>query len=114
MNLLMKKLVFLCTFLSVFHLFSQEDAWVYLKDKPNSSSYLEAPLSILSQRALDRRARQNIPLDVKDVPVNTSYYDQIKSTTGIMVLAKSKWLNAIHVQGNQTVINELAATFSFM
>ena len=95
----MKRLLLFFVLLSTLQLFSQEDAWVFLKDKPNSSSYLEAPLSILSQRALDRRARQNIALDSKDVPVNASYYNQIKSTAGITVLAKSKWLNAIHVQG---------------
>lgn len=110
----MKKLLLLFVLLSTLQLFSQEDAWVFLKDKPNSSSYLEAPLSILSQRALDRRARQNIPLDSKDVPVNASYYNQIKSTAGITVLAKSKWLNAIHVKGTQTAITTLAATFSFV
>ena len=114
MNLLMKKIVFLCTFFSVCHLFSQEDAWVFLKDKPNYAVYLESPLSILSQRALNRRARQNIPLDVKDVPVNASYCAQLQNATGITVLATSKWLNAIHIQGAQTAINELVATYSFI
>ena len=110
----MKRLLLFFVLLSTLQLFSQEDAWVFLKDKPNSSSYLEAPLSILSQRALDRRARQNIALDSKDVPVNASYYNQIKSTAGITALAKSKWLNAIHVQGTQTAIATLAVTFSFV
>ena len=58
--------------------------------------------------------RQNIALDSKDVPLNTSYYNQIKNATGITVLAKSKWLNAIHVQGTQTAIKNLKATFSFI
>ena len=110
----MKKLFPLFVFLISLPLFAQEDAWVYLKDKPNSATYLATPLTMLSQRALDRRTRQNIVLDSKDVPVDISYYSQIKSATGITILAKSKWLNAIHVQGTQTDINNLKSTFSFV
>lgn len=91
-------------------LFSQiniEDAWVYLKDKPNESTFLANPTSMLSQRAIDRRTRYNIALDNKDVPVELSYINQIKSQNGITVLAKSKWLNALHVQGTQADINNL-------
>ncbi|MDG1040307.1 MAG: S8 family serine peptidase [Polaribacter sp.] len=110
----MKKLFPLFVFLISLQLFSQEDAWVYLKDKPNSATFLAAPLTMLSQRSLDRRTRQNIALDIKDVPVETSFYNQIKNTSGITVLAKSKWLNAIHVQGTQARIISLKNTFTFI
>jgi len=110
----MKKLFPLFVFLISLPLFAQEDAWVYLKDKPNAATYLAAPLTMLSQRALDRRVRQNIGVDAKDVPVDASYYSQIKTATGITVLANSKWLNAIHVQGTQADINNLKSTFSFV
>ena len=109
----MKKLFPLLAFLISLPLFAQEDAWVFLKDKPNSATYLAAPLTMLSQRALDRRTRQNIVLDSKDVPLDASYYSQVKSAAGITVLAKSKWLNAIHVQGTQTDVKNLKITFSF-
>ena len=110
----MKKLFPLLAFLISLQVFAQEDAWVYLKDKPSSVTYLATPLTMLSQRALDRRTRQSIALDSKDVPVEATYYSQIKSATGITVLAKSKWLNAIHVQGTQTNIKNLKITFSFV
>lgn len=84
-----------------------EDAWVYFNDKPSETSFTSSPLTMLTQRALDRRTRYNISLDFKDVPVEASYITQVKSETGITVLAKSKWLNAIHVQGTQTAINNL-------
>lgn len=88
--------------------FSQiEDAWVYFKDKPNSQTYLNNPLTMLTQRALDRRIVQNIPLDISDVPIHQSYIDQITSSTGITVKAKSKWLNCIHIRGTQANINAL-------
>lgn len=110
----MKKLLPLLAFLMSFQLFSQEDAWVFLKDKPNAATFIASPLTMLSQRALDRRTRQNIALDSKDVPIHSAYYSSIKSATGITVLAKSKWLNAIHVQGTQGNINNLKTNFSFV
>jgi subtilisin family serine protease len=87
--------------------FSQQDAWVYFNAKPNSQFYLDTPLEMLTQRALDRRTNQSIALDFKDVPVEESYIDQVKLAVGITVMAKSKWMNAIHVRGSQANINSL-------
>ena len=98
-------LLFVC-----FNVFSQdEDAWVYFKDKPNATTFLTNPLTMLTQRALDRRIAQNIPLDILDVPVFEWYINQITSSTGISVKAKSKWLNCLHIRGTQTNINTLKA-----
>ena len=110
----MKKLFLLFAFLISLQIFAQEDAWVFLKDKPSSATFIGSPLSMLSQRSIDRRARQNILIDSKDVPVEASYYSQINNATGITVLAKSKWLNAIHVQGSQADIKNLKTNFSFV
>lgn len=110
----MKKQLFLFAFLYCFQVSAQEDAWVFLMDKPSAATFIASPLTMLSQRALDRRTHQNIPLDVKDVPIEAAYYSQIKNATGITVLAKSKWLNAIHVQGSQINIKNLKTTFSFV
>lgn len=109
----MKKFcLFFCLFLTT-AAFSQEDAWVYFTAKNNSQFYFDSPLEMLSQRALDRRANQNITLDLKDVPIDPSYISQIKSTAGITVMAKSKWLNALHVRGTQSAVNSLK-TYSFV
>ncbi|HEX7870044.1 MAG TPA: peptidase S8, partial [Chryseobacterium sp.] len=88
-------------------MFSQEDAWVYFNAKPNAQTYLDSPSLMLSQRALDRRTNQNIALDFSDVPLETTYIDQIKSSTGITVMAQSKWLNALHIRGTQVNITAL-------
>ena len=88
--------------------FSQQDAWVYFNAKPNSQFYLDTPLEMLTQRALDRRTNQNIAIDFKDIPVEESYIDQVKVAAGITVMAKSKWMNAVHVRGSQANINSLA------
>lgn len=86
-----------------------QDAWVYFTGKPNAQSYLNNPLTMLTQRALDRRTAQNIPITIQDVPVEQTYIDQVVAATGITVKAKSKWLNCVHVRGTQTDVNALSS-----
>jgi hypothetical protein len=93
--------------------FSQEDAWVYFNTKSESQSYFDSPLNMLSKRALDRRAIQNIAIDLKDVPITPAYINQVKSISGITVMAKSKWMNALHIRGTQAVIKSLKG-FTFV
>jgi serine protease AprX len=109
-----RQLLTLFLFFLLVNSFAQvEDAWVYFNGKPSETTFTATPLKMLSQRALDRRTRYSISLDFKDIPVEASYINQLKKTTGITVLAKSKWLNAVHVQGLQANINDLL-NFNFV
>lgn len=103
----LKLLIFFLLFSSVTSFAQVEDAWVYFNSKPSETTFIETPLKMLTQRALDRRIRYNISLDYKDVPIEKSYITQVKNATGITVKAKSKWLNALHIKGTQTDINIL-------
>ncbi|MFC4721137.1 S8 family serine peptidase [Geojedonia litorea] len=94
-------------FAGSFPALSQQDAWVYLSDKENVSASLANPTTILTQKALNRKNRHNVAIDERDVPVNENYISQLKSQTGITVMAKSKWFNAVHVRGSETDINAL-------
>lgn len=105
---------FLIVLCSSCRLLAQQDAWVYLTDKPNVVASIANPISILSQKAIDRKNTQNIPIDARDVPVNEAYISQLKTATGITVKAKSKWFNAVHIRGNETDINNLSASFPFI
>jgi len=107
-----KHLLFILFFISI-QAFSQEDAWIYFNQKPNAEFYFANPLQMLSQRALDRRAIQNIALDTKDIPISISFIEQIEAIDGIVIMAKSKWMNAIHVRGSIDAIQSLT-TFSFV
>lgn len=103
----MKKILFFILFFSCFVGYSQEDAWVYFNAKNNSQAFLDNPLLMLSQKAIDRRVRQNIPLDSKDIPIDINLINQINWATGIVVMAQSKWLNALHIRGSISDINSL-------
>ncbi len=95
-------------FFSLAQVFAQvEDAWIYFKDKPSETTFTNSPLTMLTQRALDRRIRYNISLDYKDIPIEASYVLQIKNAIGITIKARSKWLNALHIRGTQTDIDNL-------
>lgn len=105
-NILIMKAILFFLILSISSI-AQEDAWVYFNSKPNANSQLANPLTILSQRSLDRRAAQSIPLDFKDATIHQPYIVQIQNATGISVLGKSKWLNALHIRGTQVNIQAL-------
>ena len=46
---------------------------VYLSDKNETTYRLDQPETFLSQRAIDRRVRQQLPIDSTDLPVNATY-----------------------------------------
>ena len=105
----MKKLLVLLLISFSFSIYAQEDAWVYFNGKPESQNYIDNPLTMLTQRALDRRTAQSISIDIADVPVDESYILQIQNSVGITVKAKSKWMNAVHVRGSISNINALTS-----
>jgi subtilisin family serine protease len=109
----MRNLFYLLLFISSFYSYSQEDAWVYFNDKPDAQTYLDNPLTMLTQRALDRRTAQNIPLNSNDTPIYQPYIDQITAANGITVKAKSKWMNCLHVRGMLADIQALTS-FTFV
>jgi len=65
-------------------------------DKNNSAFSVERPDEFLSARALERRARFNIPLTENDLPVNSQYINELERL-GLSILYASKWLNAVVV-----------------
>ena len=103
----MKNILCLLSFFICYAVSAQEEAWVYFNAKTNEQNYYDAPLTMLSQRAIDRRIAQKISIDFKDVPINPAFITEIKKTSGFTVMAKSKWLNALHLRGDVTAIRSL-------
>jgi serine protease AprX len=101
-------LIVLICFLSIWANAQDFHALVYFTDKPNTVASLPNLQTILTQRAIDRKARHNIPIDDRDMPINQSYVAQIKSQSGISYKAQSKWFNCVHVVGGTTDIDALA------
>ncbi|MBO4488844.1 MAG: S8 family peptidase [Bacteroidales bacterium] len=99
----MKRLIFLCLLFGLaISLFGQNPAptsyRVYLSDKNNSPYSINNPSEYLSQRAIDKRIRFNIPFTEQDFPINPQYKQQILALDPQMQpLAVSKWMNTFVV-----------------
>jgi serine protease AprX len=70
--------------------------FVRFTDKNNSPYSIDNPSEFLSQRAIDRRSNQNIPVDATDLPVNPEYLQGVAGA-GALILNPSKWLNGVSV-----------------
>lgn len=80
---------------------------VFLKDKTGSSYSIALPNQFLSQRAINRRIRQVIPLTEQDIPVNETYVQGIKDT-GADVFYRTRWMNGVLVQCDASLVSAIA------
>ena len=73
---------------------------ISLTDKNGTPYSLDRPEEFLSQRALDRRQRQHLPVDSTDLPLSP-VYEQLIQAEGVEVIAKSKWNNTLLVRSRR-------------
>jgi subtilisin family serine protease len=66
--------------------------WIDFDSKLNTPFSINQPSAFLSQRAIERRIRQNIAIDSTDLPVNPVYIDSLQKI-GFTVIFTSKWMN---------------------
>lgn len=113
----MKKTLFLIilTFLMLPSVTSwgQTFYWVGFTDKNDSPWLLSNPREFLSERALHRREKQNIPIDSLDLPVNPSYIKKVVQLEATHVQS-SKWLNGITVKTSNNNFEEQALALPFV
>lgn len=72
-------------------------------DKNGSPFSTSDPAAFLSQRAIDRRIRYHIPVTENDLPVNPAYISQVEDL-GVKVLNRSKWLNSISIETEDSAL----------
>ncbi len=84
--------------------------FIYFSDKAGSGYpySINNPTEFLTQRAIDRRAKQNIAIDETDLPVHPNYVDGLKEE-GIDVFFTSRWLNGALVNADTTLIDQIDA-----
>ncbi len=70
---------------------------IRLKNKTGTPYSINDPSRFLTQRAIERRIRYNIPIDETDLPVTPRYIDSIRLSGNVTVLNASKWLNQVCV-----------------
>lgn len=102
-------LIFSILFITGFSQIAPDRYYVQFTDKANSPYHLDDPLAFLSQRALDRRQKQQITLSENDLPVNPDYLQQVEAT-GATLLFPTKWLNGVTISTtSQQVLDAISA-----
>ena len=70
---------------------------VFFKDKAGTNYQISQPLQFLSQRAIDRRIQQGIPVTQADLPVNANYIKAVREV-GANTFFSTRWMNGVLVQ----------------
>ncbi|MDD4108099.1 MAG: S8 family serine peptidase [Prolixibacteraceae bacterium] len=86
---------------------------VSFNNKHNTPWSISHPEEFLSERALERRDRQNIAIDSLDLPVDPDYINQVLNL-GCTFITSSKWLNGITVKTDIENFGEMAAKLPFV
>lgn len=76
---------------------------VHFTDKDHTPYSINNPEEFLSQKAIDRRAKYNIPIIEEDLPIDPVYIeDVINATSDAKLIIQVKWLNAIIISLSDT------------
>lgn len=95
---------------------AQQDTLKYrisLKDKAATEYSLEKPEKYLSAKAIERRRKQNLPIDSTDLPVCRKYIDEIRKQ-GVKIVVTGKWDNFVTVSCNDTTLIDCIAALPFV
>lgn len=88
--------------------------WVQFTDKTHTPYSISEPQAYLSQRAIDRRARQGISIDSLDLPVDPAYIAQLMAAGDFQLLTVSKWLNAVTIRSTDTLALDSLGLLAFV
>lgn len=86
---------------------------ISLADKAATTYSLQEPQAFLSEKALARRARQQLPVDSTDLPVCDAYIEAIRAK-GVKIITKGKWDNFVTVSCNDTTRIDRIAELPFV
>jgi serine protease AprX len=103
-------LLLFCIFMtSVFSQQSASDLYVvHFNDKGLKKSAKVNPSIFLSDKAVERRLKQNISFDQSDIPVNEQYIIEILKR-GARVITRSRWFNTIVIEADALAVKSIQA-----
>ena len=86
---------------------------VNLKDKVGTAYSVDKPEEFLSERALVRRNRQQLPVDETDLPVSQAYVKELVGV-GARLVTTSKWNNTVVLEVEDTLLMDKVASMPFV
>ncbi|MBE9469379.1 MAG: S8 family serine peptidase [Bacteroidetes bacterium] len=110
------KIVLIIIFLCNINLYAQVSPNKYVisfTDKNNNQYSVNNPNEFLSQRAIDRRIKQDINIVENDLPITSAYVDSLKNL-GLTILNKSKWFNSLTIFSEDSLLLDTIENISFI
>lgn len=105
----MKCLTFVVAMLLGLSVYSQEyTLLIKFHDKPHSGLNYETAREYLSEKAIERRKRSNIPINISDVPVYTEYTKAVANISEGKICYPLKWENALVLNAAIDKIKQLS------
>jgi subtilisin family serine protease len=86
---------------------------VSLKDKVGSAYTIDKPQEFLSERALERRNRQQLPIDETDLPVSQKYVNELLGC-GARLVTTSRWNNTVVLEVSDTLLMDQVSQMPFV
>lgn len=87
---------------------------VELTDKANSTFSIKQPAAFLSPKAIARRIRYGISIDLTDLPVHQGYIDSLRAAGDVTIISASKWLNQVMIRTTDTAALRKISRFPFV
>ena len=86
---------------------------VNLKDKSGTEYSIDRPQAFLSERAIERRNRQQLLIEETDLPVSQQYLKELLGT-GAKLVTTSKWNNTVVLEVSDTTLMDKVKEMSFV
>jgi serine protease AprX len=86
---------------------------VSLKDKKGSEHSLKHPERFLSEKSLQRRKKQKLPVDSTDLPLSKKYITKL-TKEGFQIIGGSKWNNTVLVKSAEAYLTPQLAHLPFV
>ncbi|MCK5823410.1 MAG: S8 family serine peptidase [Bacteroidales bacterium] len=110
------KIVFPIIFLCNINIYAQVSPNKYVisfTDKNNNQYSVNQPNEFLSQRAIERRIKQDIDIVENDLPITSAYVDSLQKL-GLTILNKSKWFNSLTIFSTDSLLLDTIENISFI
>ncbi len=86
---------------------------VYLNGKGEAGYAIDKPEAFLSQEAIQRRQRRNIPITAADFPISPDYLQQLTACGG-EVMTQSKWFSTVVISATDSTIADRLKTLAIV
>ncbi len=98
---------------AIYAQFGADVYFVQFVDKPLNNYSLNDPGEFISQKAIQRRLKSNVSIQLHDLPVNHSYIQQV-SEAGSEIIFTTKWMNGVGIIPNNASTLEVIRQFDWV